>query len=211
MISVITPWLNSPELIPAYEAAVTGAQVVIIDNGSALGTESALREMVKRLGGIYHKNDVNMGYAYANNQGLRLAKGEIVCFLNNDIIAQPGWLDNLKGLRRGALYGPSLQGRLVDGVGAAFLEGWCLIGYRADFERIGGWNDKAFPGLYWEDNELSWRAMRAGLVLKEISLPIYHLSNYTSKQTPGAYNASETNRLTFFEIVRRDRATSNRL
>jgi len=206
MISLITPWLNHPELIPAYERAAEGAQVVIIDNASNATAEGALREMVKRLGGIYHRNYGNMGYAYANNQGLKLAKGEIVGFLNNDIIAQPGWLDSVKTIPSGALYGPSLQGRLIDGIEAEFLEGWCLFGHKADLISIGGWNDRAFPGLYWEDNELCWRAMRAGLKLKEINLPIHHLSNTTSRGTPGAYDASESNRLKFFEIVRRDRA-----
>lgn len=211
MISIITPWLDHSELIPAYEKAVKGAQVVIVDNGSAPETESALREMVKRLGGTYIRNDSNAGYAKANNQGLRVADGEIVIFLNNDIVAEPGWLDRLRGIRRGTLYGPSLQGRMIDGIGVPFLEGWCLIGYKADFERIFGWNEDAFPGLYWEDNELCWRAMRAGLNLKEIDLPVHHLSNTTSKTTPGAYTNSEANRLKFFEIVRRDRAISNRV
>ena len=33
-ITIITPWLNSPELIPTYIASVKGADVIIIDNGS---------------------------------------------------------------------------------------------------------------------------------------------------------------------------------
>ena len=211
MISVITPWLDHPELIPAYERAVTGAQVVIIDNGSAPETESALREMVIRLRGTYIRNDSNVGYAKANNQGLRAAETKIVCFLNNDIEATGDWLSIADKVQRGALYGPSLQGRTIDGIGVPFLEGWCLLGHKADFDRIFGWNEDAFPGLYWEDNELCWRATRAGLSLKEIRLPIRHLSNVTSKTTPGAYSNSEDNRMKFYEIVRRDRAISNRV
>ena len=208
MISLITPWLDHPELIPAYERAVMGAQVVIIDNGSAPETESALREMVKRLGGTYIRNDSNAGYTTANNQGLKAAEHEIVCFLNNDIesSAQMWYADLPKLLHPGALYGPSMGMRYVDGAAIPYLEGWCLIGHKADFERIGGWNDTDFPGLYWEDNELCWRAMRAGMSLKVIGLPLHHLNNYTSSQTPGAYDNSEANHAVFEQIVRRDRA-----
>lgn len=208
MISIITPWLNHPELIPAYERAVTGAQVVIVDNGSAPETESALREMVKRLGGTYIRNESNTGYTTANNQGLRAAEHEIVCFLNNDIesTVQMWYADLPKLLKPGALYGPSMGMRYIDGAAVPYLEGWCLIGYKADFERIGGWNDTDFPGLYWEDNELCWRAMRAGMSLKVIGIPLNHLNNYTSKQTPGAYDSSEANHAVFEQIVRRDRA-----
>lgn len=205
MTSIITPWLNHPELIRDYEQAVKGAQVIIIDNGSDKASANAICEMVDRLNGIYIHNAANQGYAAANNQGLEAATREITIFLNNDIIASPGWLDSLAKLEAGALYGPSLGLRYVDGVCVPYLEGWCLIGHTADFRRIGGWNANAFPGLYWEDNELCWRAMRAGLSLRQIELPIVHLSNYTSKQTPGAYAESDRNRMVFEQIVRAGR------
>ena len=212
MISIITPWLDSPELIPDYEAAVSGAQVIILDNGSDNETGIALREMVQRLGGGYIRNDANRGYAEANNQGLEAASGEVTIFLNNDITADPGWLDQVgESVKSGALYGPSLGMRYVDGAAIAYLEGWCLIGKTDELREIGGWNANAFPGLYWEDNELCWRAMRHGLSLKQIALPIQHINNYTSAKTPGAYDNSAKNRAVFEQIVRHDRENSHRM
>lgn len=201
MITVITAWLNHPELIPAYEQAVGGAQVIIIDNGSDEASARAIREMTERLRGIYIRNAANKGYAAANNQGLEAATGEVTVFLNNDITASPGWLDALANIEAGALYSPSMGLRYVDGICTMYLEGWCLIGHTADFRKIGGWA-RDWEGLYWEDNELSWRAMRAGLSLRILPLPIKHINNYTSKDTPGAYDRSEANHARFEQIVR---------
>ena len=80
-----------------------------------------------------------------------------------------------------------------------------MFGHKSDFEMIGGWNDKDFPGLYWEDNELCWRAERAGLELKQSYLPLRHLSNYTTSRTPGAYEKRISNQAQFERIVRQGR------
>ena len=201
MISIITPWLNHPELILDYEQAVTGAQVIVIDNGSSDFNAKMISDMVERLQGKYIRNAANEGYAAANNQGLEAATGEITIFLNNDITAAPGWLDTIAKLESGALYAPSMGMRFVDRICVPYLEGWCLIGHTADFRKIGGWRD-GWRGLYWEDNELCWRAMRAGLSLRQVALKIQHLNNYTSKQTDGAYDNSEANHALFEQIVR---------
>jgi len=201
MISIITAWLNHPELILDYEQAVKGAQVIIIDNGSEEYNAKMISDMVDRLNGIYIRNAANKGYAAANNQGLEAATGEITVFLNNDITAAPGWLDTLAKLESGALYAPSMGMRYVDQICVPYLEGWCLIGHTADFRKIGAWRDD-WRGLYWEDNELCWRAMRAGLSLRQIAIPIQHLDNYTSAKTEGAYDNSEANHALFEQIVR---------
>ena len=206
-ISVITPWHNCPELIPDYEAAVYGAQVIVIDNASDAETSDKLRAMVQRLGhdSVCIRNETNAKYAHANNQGLAASSGDIVVFLNSDVRAHGDWLSAVSTCKRGSLYSPSAGMRLVDGTPIYYLEGYCLFGWRDDFIRIGGWNDTDFPGLYWEDNEICWRASRAGLGLKQVALPLEHLSNYTSKRTPGAYDASMANQAVFERIVREAR------
>ena len=207
MISVITPFHNCPELIPDYEAAVYGAQVIVIDNASDAETSDKLRAMVQRLGhdSVCIRNETNAKYAHANNQGLAASSGDIVVFLNSDVRAHGDWLSAVSTCKRGSLYSPSAGMRLVDGTPIYYLEGYCLFGWRDDSIRIGGWNDTDFPGLYWEDNEICWRASRAGLGLKQVALPLEHLSNYTSQRTPGAYDASMANQAVFERIVREAR------
>jgi len=203
MISIITPFHNCPELIPDYEKAAQGAQVIVIDNASEDDTAVKLQAMVERLGNDskYIRNETNEKYSKANNQGLALADGEIVVFLNSDIVATGSWLDKVQNAKKGAFYAATTGVRAVDGEVYRYLEGWCLFGHKSDFEMIGGWRDD-WEGMYWEDNELCYRAEKAGLLLKQAILPLQHLSNYTSRRTKGAYDFSEANHAVFERIVR---------
>ena len=207
MISIITPFHNCPELLPDYEQAVQGAQVIAIDNASDVDTANRLQAMIERLGNgsKYVRNEENVKFSKANNQGLALADGEIVVFMNSDIQATGDWLRLAQNAKKGAFYSPTSGVRAVDGEVYRYLEGWCLFGQRSDFESIGGWNERDFPGIYWEDNELCYRAERAGLLLKQAILPLVHLSNYTSRRTQGAYDYSQANREVFERIVRQDK------
>ncbi len=46
-------------------------------------------------------NAENRGFSAANNQGLRIARGDFLCLLNNDTLVTHGWLSTLIGhLRR---------------------------------------------------------------------------------------------------------------
>jgi len=204
VISIITPFHNCPELLPDYEKAVQGAQVIAIDNASDVDTANRLQAMIERLGNgsKYVRNEENVKFSKANNQGLALADGEIVVFMNSDVQAAGDWLSRVRNAKQGAIYSPTTGVRIVDDEVYRYLEGWCLFGHKSDFESIGGWNEIDFPGLYWEDNELCYRAEKAGLQLKQILLPLFHLSNYTSQRTPGAYDQSMANKAVFERIVR---------
>ena len=78
-------------------AATDGAyEVITVDNGSTDGT----REYLSRLeasGAPLRTllNDGNRGFARACNQGLRLARGDVLVLLNDDTIVTPGWLSRL--------------------------------------------------------------------------------------------------------------------
>jgi len=71
-------------------------EVIIVDNASTDGTLdyldgfSAARENI-----LFIKNDTNLGFAAANNQGARAASGEYLIFLNNDTVVTPGWMFRL--------------------------------------------------------------------------------------------------------------------
>jgi GT2 family glycosyltransferase len=71
-------------------------EVIVVDNNSSDETRSFLTEisgLEKNLKIIL--NDVNYGFAKANNQGLEISSGDYLVLLNNDTIVPPGWLSRL--------------------------------------------------------------------------------------------------------------------
>ncbi len=70
-------------------------ELIVIDNHSKDGTKNYLKSLEKEKGIRLICNDHNMGYARGNNQGLRMAEGEMIGLLNNDILLSPRWLENV--------------------------------------------------------------------------------------------------------------------
>lgn len=211
MISIVTPWLNHVELRPAYETAVRGARVVIVNQASDEETTEALCDMVDRLGNgstIIHNLD-NLHYAAGNNQGLALVDTDVVCFLNNDVFSPDGtagWLEQVaRDVKPGGLYGPTVPGFEVDRDVLPYVEGWCLAGHTDLFRRIGGWDAVNFPRAYAEDVELSYRARKHGAELYQTRWNIRHIGNATNATLPGGYDAADGQRERFREMVRADR------
>jgi len=68
-------------------------EVILVDNASTDETPRSL----KKLGGnvVVLRNNENLGFAKASNQGALLALGEYVIFLNNDTEVHPGWIQAL--------------------------------------------------------------------------------------------------------------------
>jgi GT2 family glycosyltransferase len=197
-ISIITPWLDASELCHMYERGTKGAEVIVIDNGSMESHRWALIAMVKRLGGVYIRNDHNALFSAANNQGLQRATGEIVLFINNDVECRNGFLAQVeRDVQPGALYGPSKLNRH----GVDYLEGWCIGAKRNVWDSLSGWDDQYYTGLYYEDNDLCLRALQRGYQLQQVTWPVWHHNNYTSNRIPGAKAHAGENERKFLERV----------
>jgi GT2 family glycosyltransferase len=70
----------------------TSFEVIVVDDGSPDDTERVL----SRCPGLrYARNEVNGGFITSCNRGASMARGRFVCFLNNDTVVLPGWLDEL--------------------------------------------------------------------------------------------------------------------
>ena len=79
-------------------------------------------------------NRENRGFAAANNQALRKARGEFLCLLNNDTLVTRGWLSTLIGHLR-KTPGLGLIGPVSNNVGNAAK---VPVGYR-NVAQLPGW------------------------------------------------------------------------
>jgi len=72
-------------------------ELIVVDNASSDETVPFLRGVED--GGLLplrvHANRDNLGFAAANNQAAKLARGDVLVFLNNDTVVTPGWLERL--------------------------------------------------------------------------------------------------------------------
>lgn len=104
-LSIVMVNLNTRDLtlgcIRSIEKEATGIpfEVLLTDNGSNDGSVEAFKK-VKEESFWKDKftlilNDSNTGYAKANNQGIRKAKGKYILLLNNDTVVHKDALQNL--------------------------------------------------------------------------------------------------------------------
>ena len=108
-----------------HHPATTPHEIIVVDNQSADGSAEAAR----RWSGVrVIETGGNLGFARANNVGIRASQGVNLLLLNSDTIVPPGAIDGLVAqLRRDegvAVVGP----RLVDAAGRAELSFGRMIG-----------------------------------------------------------------------------------
>lgn len=205
-LSICTPWHNHPEFLKEYREAVRGAgEVIIMDNASyprfPMLPLSGLPESRIHI----ERSASNLPYGVSCNCLMREAKGDILICLNNDIRACGDWLSLVEqDVTPDTLCGPSLGCQYVGGVRIPYIEGWCIAARRETWEILGGFDTTAFLGNYWEDTDLSFRAILAGMTLKRTEWPLQHLGNGTSRDdTQRRDRESARNRAVFEARVRK--------
>lgn len=96
MSDIIIPSYNTPELlqncINSIRACTKDFKIIIVDNGSEKERQDYLDSIERQPFVTIIRNKRNMGFGYANNQGLRVSKSSTVCFLNSDTVVTDKWL-----------------------------------------------------------------------------------------------------------------------
>lgn len=68
-------------------------EIILVDNGSSDGSIGYIKKYFPKVKIIRNKN--NLGFAEANNKGIRKAQGKYILFLNNDTKIKPDFLSKL--------------------------------------------------------------------------------------------------------------------
>lgn len=100
---IIVTWNSEGFIKDAVDTALSQShkaeEIIIIDNGSSDGTVRQLKRLYSKNKKVkFLFNNYNIGFAAANNQGLYIAKGDFILFLNPDTKLDKNFLKNaLKG------------------------------------------------------------------------------------------------------------------
>lgn len=76
----------------------TKGEIIVVDNGSSDGSVEEVRKFKIQNPGFKIRlieNEENLGFAKANNQGIKIAKGKYILLLNSDTEVKPGVLEEL--------------------------------------------------------------------------------------------------------------------
>lgn len=93
-------------------------EVIVVDNASTDGSAAAAGQFN---GVRVIRNAANVGFAAANNVGIRASTGELLLLLNSDTLVPPGAIDGMIARLRAAPDVAVLGPRLVDGRGRVEL------------------------------------------------------------------------------------------
>ena len=96
---IIVAWNSKRYISRCLDALLSqthqGFEVVIIDNGSTDGGVLLLQEQYPDLKLTINTLNANLGFAPANNIGVRLARGKWIALLNADAFPEDNWLEKL--------------------------------------------------------------------------------------------------------------------
>jgi len=210
-VSIIIVNLNGRKWLEKCLKSILGTdyprekfEIVLVDNGStdgSVGFAERLSTTLNRPQIKIKRNKRNAGWSPANNQGMEMAKGDVLVCLSNDMEVDPRWLKELaltiaKIPRIGIVQCNSFSMwdrrtsdsamNYLDKLGYAygyipakeptevfFAEGMAFAFTRKVIEEIGMLDDYYF--MEYDDMDFSWRARLAGYrVFFAPSARVYH-------------------------------------
>ncbi|MCL4338797.1 glycosyltransferase family 2 protein [Patescibacteria group bacterium] len=210
-ISIVIPNYNGRNLfmknLPEVLKAARGAEIIVVDDASEDDSVAMLRKNFPHINVL--QSETNRGFSTAVNKGVMAAKGELVLLLNSDVYPETDFLEYLlphfvdnkvfavgclqkseeeknRTVQRGRGIGEFKNGFLIHSKGKPDKKNTLWVSGGAGIFRKDLWNDlgglrEIYDPFYWEDIDLSYRALKAGYkVAFEPKSTVWH------KQSTGA-------------------------
>jgi glycosyltransferase involved in cell wall biosynthesis len=119
--SIITPSYNQAAYLEQTIQSVINQNYpaiehIIIDGGSTDGSIEVIQKYASHIS--YWVSEKDKGQSHAINKGLKLATGEIVCWLNSDDLFEPNTLNTIS-----KFFNKNVDAQFVYGDGVIFYEG----------------------------------------------------------------------------------------
>lgn len=192
MISIITLcWGHCEDITKPFvknflEKTKGDFELILWNNGSIDKTKEFLNSLSHEKIRIFH-SPKNLGFGGGNNEAIKYAKGDYILFLNNDIVIKDNnWLQKLEQVIKenpktilGTQYVDFNSATEFRNKMLPYLNGWCLLVEKEFIDKYGAFHPD-FGWAYFEDTELSQRALKEGYKLKQIDLDIKHLVSRSS-------------------------------
>jgi O-antigen biosynthesis protein len=211
--TIIIPNYNGEELLAKNLPSVLDSkkytknkisEIIIVDDGSTDNSVKFLKENYGRqVRVIIHK--INRGFAASINTGVRMAKTELVCLLNSDVIPQKDFLERMdENFKDEKVFGVSLhekgfgyaKGKFKNGFivhegmpelktiqESFWANGGSSVLRRSIFMELKGMDEELLSPFYWEDVDLSYRAQKRGFkVLWDPYSHVIHQHEATMKK-----------------------------
>ena len=227
LCDIVIPIWNQPGLTKRCLESVAACtrepvRLILVDNGSDAPTRELL-ERFRAEGKIpaeLLRNERNLGFIKAVNQGIRAGKAPWICLLNNDTVVTGGWLSEMIHVAKSdpgiGLVNPTsnclghpTQGRTPEEIARQLAEkhgqsvpmstgvGFCLLASRELFNRI-GLLDEQFGMGNFDDDDLTLRARQAGRrPVRALAAYVHHKEKASFKNLPGWKKAFDENRKRF--------------
>lgn len=189
-VSIVIPNYNGEDLLKKNLPKVLEAkknkknrikEIVIVDDGSIDESVNFLKKNYPEI--RLFKHTKNRGFSAAVNTGARATKGDLILLINNDVIPQKDFLEKaLVHFKDKSIFAVSLHERGYGWAKAKFEDGilhapgketkkahttfWVNGGsglFRRDlWMKLGGMDEALLSPFYWEDIDLSYRALKRG-------------------------------------------------
>ncbi|HEX6334471.1 MAG TPA: glycosyltransferase [Flavisolibacter sp.] len=77
-------------------------EVIVVDNNSRDNTQQVCEEIIRSNPevSVRYLTETQQGSSFARNTGARHARGELLCFMDDDAMAEPGFLENIRRFHR---------------------------------------------------------------------------------------------------------------